>query len=701
MSQLKMEADDNLLSCLKILENQGFEAEHQLLVQLFGCIGTYWNTPGVKSRSTSCIEAYRNTPGVGSPCVSKDISKTSLIEEGEILEDELFSSNQDLEEDEIRILDQDLDLEEDNVTEVKCEEVSTEEEEEVKQDENETSFNSGESFNDDEFEEPSLEDLFSLDQQPIENEFLEHQPVEREFPDQQHMEKEFPDQFPVEKEFPNQQHMEREFPKQHPVEKELREKDSETRTNSELVTFVHCSYCTLKVSGRRKGSKYFRTKLRKHNKTAHFVCKICRKRHDNREELDVHMKSLHKDIEGRLTCGVNGCDKKRKTLTSVLDHVRSEHDRVPKMKMKDSSGENHQNVASEVLSVRNVKLNPEVNSGHCKYCPFKLPAKNYFRSKLRMHNKTEHFVCEICRKKHDNRDELDMHMKSLHKDIEGGVICGVNGCKLKLKEMIHAFAHVRQHHDRVADLICKDCDKPYIRLKRHRLQHHRDPSSTKPLKRCTACGETFITNKGLLFHTRLKHPKPGKFSRKFPCGSCDFETSGLSQDQEEYKLIMHKRIHQSGEIICTMCPYKTEKPFSLKKHLAENHNIGNLFQCNQCDYKTGGPCSKSKMKDHMATHSNEKNFQCDQCEFSGNTKANLDQHMRRHNAPKYVCDKCEYKSSDSGNFTVHKQVKHGSVVLSCEDCDYSTKSRRSLREHRRKHLSILTSLTYQEKLELI
>ena len=204
-----------------------------------------------------------------------------------------------------------------------------------------------------------------------------------------------------------------------------------------------------------------------------------------------------------------------------------------------------------------------------------------------------------------------------------------------------------------------------------------------------------------MFHTRLKHPKPGKFSRKFPCGSCDFETSGLSQDQEEYKLIMHKRIHQSGEIICTMCPYKTEKPFSLKKHLAENHNIGNLFQCNQCDYKTGGPCSKSKMKDHMATHSNEKNFQCDQCEFSGNTKANLDQHMRRHNAPKYVCDKCEYKSSDSGNFTVHKQVKHGSVVLSCEDCDYNTKSRRSLREHRRKHLSILTSLTYQEKLELI
>ena len=206
----------------------------------------------------------------------------------------------------------------------------------------------------------------------------------------------------------------------------------------------------------------------------------------------------------------------------------------------------------------------------------------------------------------------------------------------------------------------------------------------------------------LLLHTKARHPKPGKFPQKFPCGSCDFETSGLSQDLEEYKLIMHKRIHQSGEIICTMCPYKTEKPFSLKRHLAEIHNIGDVFQCNQCDYKTGGPTSKSHMKIHMARHLNEKNFQCDQCEFGGNTKSSLENHLKRHNtyAAKYNCNECEYKSTDISNFKAHRQVKHGSLVLSCEDCDYSTKSRRSLREHRRKHLSILTSLTYQEKLEL-
>ena len=40
-----MEAVNNFSGCLKVLENQGFLAEQKLLVQLFGCIETYWKTP--------------------------------------------------------------------------------------------------------------------------------------------------------------------------------------------------------------------------------------------------------------------------------------------------------------------------------------------------------------------------------------------------------------------------------------------------------------------------------------------------------------------------------------------------------------------------------------------------------------------------------------------------------------------------------
>ena len=107
-----------------------------------------------------------------------------------------------------------------------------------------------------------------------------------------------------------------------------------------------------------------------------------------------------------------------------------------------------------------------------------------------MHNKTEHFVCEICRKKHDNKDELDVHMNHLHKDTGGMVICGVNGCARKYKVLETVLAHVRLDHDRVADRICKDCNKPYLRITCHRRQHHIDPSL---LKTCTACRKVQCT----------------------------------------------------------------------------------------------------------------------------------------------------------------------------------------------------------------
>ena len=157
---------------------------------------------------------------------------------------------------------------------------------------------------------------------------------------------------------------------------------------------------------------------------------------------------------------------------------------------------------------------------------------------------------------------------------------------------------------------------------------------------------------------------------------------------------MYKRIHQGGDIICTMCPYKTDKPFSMKKHLAEIHGLGKVYQCNQCDYKIGGPVAKGHMKTHMARHSKEKNFQCDQCEYSSSTKEGLSRHFKVHEdgEPKYLCDKCDYKSNDSGNFKAHREVKHGSVILSCESCDYNTKSKRGLRDHKKKHSTNPVSL---------
>ena len=337
----------------------------------------------------------------------------------------------------------------------------------------------------------------------------------------------------------------------------------------------------------------------------------------------------------------------------------------------------------------------------CEYCDFTVDNEKrakYFMSKLRRHQRTKHNVCEICRKLHSTGDNLNKHIESVHTDKDGMIVCGVEGCTAKPQslrkgsQISAALAHVRAIHDRLS-YQCGKCGKSYRWLKTHnRLYHSKDPKS---LQNCDQCQFACLTKTKLRRHKRLLHPiieegSVTKIVSKLCCDLCSFETNGLSQD-EIFKLIVHKRIHQEGKMLCHLCSYNSEKPFTLKRHLAEEHDIGAVFKCTFCDYKTGGQSGRGHLRDHIARHTKEQTFICDQCDFSTCVKSALDVHIKRHGGtPNYLCHECDYKSYYFGNFRSHQQVKHGSVVLKCEECGFSTKSRRSLREHKSKHSTSLT-----------
>ena len=63
--------------------------------------------------------------------------------------------------------------------------------------------------------------------------------------------------------------------------------------------------------------------------------------------------------------------------------------------------------------------------------------------------------------------------------------------------------------------------------------------------------------------------------------------------------------------------------------------------------------------------------------------------MLRHPEPKYLCEKCEYKTYDAGNLGTLKKVKHGTIILTCEESPaFSTKSERTIGNHKVKHNDI-------------
>ena len=350
-----------------------------------------------------------------------------------------------------------------------------------------------------------------------------------------------------------------------------------------------------------------------------------------------------------------------------------------------------ENKATEVLYV----TKPQPSTFDCKYCSFTLPGTKkgrMFSYQLRKHNKAEHHVCEICRKKNPNKGDLEAHMETEHKDSEG-LVCGIEGCNARAPRkhpILMLIKHVEYAHDRVPS-ICRYCNKSYSSEKscrKHERLHSVDPNSLHTCKECdyVCLSEKYMKTHKTLFHSTSKPENVLRPKNILSCNLCNFKTNGLSQD-EEYRLMVHKSIHQEGQISCDFCSFKSTKRFTLKRHLAEEHGMGKVLHCNQCNYKTGGHTGESHMNTHKATHSKEKPFLCDKCEFSSRSKESLKGHMQRHDptTPKYLCDGCDYKSSDRGNFAAHRTVKHGTVVLSCALCDYNTKSKRSLREHTKKH----------------
>ena len=179
--------------------------------------------------------------------------------------------------------------------------------------------------------------------------------------------------------------------------------------------------------------------------------------------------------------------------------------------------------------------------------------------------------------------------------------------------------------------------------------------------------------------------------QKLSCEYCSFTTNGLSHttELEAMRLIIHKKIHKDGHIVCDMCEFTTKKKFSFQRHLSDKHNLGERYACTVCDYSTGGYSGKGHLKLHMERHNKEKSFMCDKCAYKSSSQRCLKEHLKRHEKTKrYLCDGCDYNTYNYPNFLAHNRTKHGDT-MSCEECDFTTKSDRTMRKHKSKHSTSL------------
>jgi len=345
----------------------------------------------------------------------------------------------------------------------------------------------------------------------------------------------------------------------------------------------------------------------------------------------------------------------------------------------------------EVLKVRKF-ANVKGSSKDCEYCSFSLGLNCTFPSfKMRRHKMNKHHVCEFCREKLESPENLDNHKISVHTNSSGDLMCGLGDCKtiLSCTNKNALISHVRMFHEK-RTYMCGECGKPYRFIKSHRKYCSADP---KDIISCTFCDFFTLSSYSFKMHQKREHPSEGRKEwnqRKLSCDSCSFTTSGLSTAEfEAMRLIIHKKIHRDGNIVCDKCEFSTTMRFTFQRHLSVKHNIGERYVCTICDYVTGGVTGKSHLKTHMERHNKDQTYMCDQCEFKTFSQQSLKEHIQRHEGTsRYLCDECEYTSNNYSNFLTHNKAKHG-ATMSCGDCDFTTKSDRTMRNHKSKHSTTL------------
>ena len=191
-------------------------------------------------------------------------------------------------------------------------------------------------------------------------------------------------------------------------------------------------------------------------------------------------------------------------------------------------------------------------------------------------------------------------------------------------------------------------------FKRHVLIHE----ESKP-RICKICKESYPMN------LKKKHKCPG-----YRCNICGYSNRNL------FTFNTHLKVHQKETIKCQICEKVFDSEKKIKRHMITHASDGQVFQCDQCGYRT---LHKSNLKRHCEIkheRTAEKGFKkCKECRATFSEFEN-------HKCVFYSCDECGKQFGSMHLVSCHKKTFHAEVgKYSCELCDKVFEKQYLLKKH--------------------
>ena len=318
--------------------------------------------------------------------------------------------------------------------------------------------------------------------------------------------------------------------------------------------------CLEHHSARRHNSDNSRRENNRGEKRGKY-CKLCHVQYKLHRNLEDHKRKVHRsELEAfqreidpsELTHSCKYCSKKFYSQASLIFHSRQKHKKtftVSKCKLCYKKFSNISNLQRHIEKIHRNEaqfLSGEINSDDLKFacpqCEERFVSKDIKEKHLEEHklDKYQHlksksyhknfYTCQLCYSKYSHFSLLARHFEKTHsKEIslleadieESQLVFKCDECDLKfLKNSFMSIHKARQHNETErTDNYCRLCRHNLTKsskLASHNKRIHADvedwafTSEIPPhllTFKCQVCGEGFMTENSLNFHSRMKHKK--------------------------------------------------------------------------------------------------------------------------------------------------------------------------------------------------
>ena len=207
------------------------------------------------------------------------------------------------------------------------------------------------------------------------------------------------------------------------------------------------------------------------------------------------------------------------------------------------------------------------------------------------------------------------------KRVQERVLCSKCEDTFATKKML--MDHIKAHHFR--DIICSDCDLTFDeqwKLEKHLSTEHGKEKTFD----CDHCDKSFYTKWRLRKHVRSHDDDNMKFCHYFNNSKkCPYEEFGCRfrhaqsaqckfENNCENRLCQFRHQNDPGTWTCKelnwegkSCQFRTIFEVRFKNHSLAEHGIGDMFDCDHCDFQVG---DRGKLRKHIEEQHQTKYVTC-------------------------------------------------------------------------------------------